>query len=141
MSAGVQFHRRAGFLLAALGRRTEAAWGTFLRERGITNSEFAALSVLASESPSQGLLARHMGIDARNAGAVVRRLRGRGWVDVRKDPGDARVSVIHLTPDGLRVWDTVQEQLAAVRSDYFDALTRREQIELERLLNKLNDSL
>lgn len=140
MSPGLSFRRRAGFLLATVGRRTDAAWGGFLRSRGMTNAEFAALAVLVDGSASQVELARQLAIDARNAGATVRKLRERGWLSSAADTTDRRRVVLTLTPDGQRAWDDLQAELRGSRSDYFGALDDPERAELERLLNKLNDA-
>lgn len=143
-SDAVKFHRRAGFLLATLGRRSERSWGAFLRERGLSTAEFTAMTVVAEAgSPANGInqgeLALRMGIDARNAGAVVARLRERGWIEVGGDPGDGRVRVLALSEAGRAGWRGLQRELAGQRSDYLRALTAAEVAELERLLNKLND--
>lgn len=140
MSEGLEFRRRSSFLLAALGRRTERAWSGFLRGRGVTNSEFAALSVLVGESPSQGELANFLGIDPRNAVALVRKLVERGWVETRPDPTDGRRSLLTLTQAGRSEWDALVGDLSQVRRDYFSPLDAEEQVGLQRLLNKLNDA-
>lgn len=131
-------------MLATLGRRTERSWGAFLGERGLSTAEFTAVTVLAEAGfpagrMNQGELARRMGIDARNAGAIVARLRGRGWVEVGGDPGDGRVRILALSDAGRAGWQGLQHELAGERSGYLRALTRAEVAELERLLNKLND--
>ncbi|WP_202879652.1 MarR family winged helix-turn-helix transcriptional regulator [Serinicoccus kebangsaanensis] len=136
----MSFRRRAGFLLATVGRRTEAAWGGFLRSRGMTNAEFAALAVLVDGSASQVELARQLAIDARNAGATVGRLRERGWLSSEADTADRRRVVLTLTPEGRRAWDGLQSELRGSHSDYFSVLDETERTELERLLNKLNDA-
>lgn len=142
MSSGTfsLFRRRTGFLLATLGRRTESTWSAFLRERGLSNSEFSALAVLADESPGQGQLASYLAIDPRNAGALVRKLEQRGWAEARPDPHDARRRIISMTPQGREAWQGLQAELTRSRSDFFDILDDVERHELERLLNKLNDA-
>ena len=134
------FRRRTGFLLATLGRRTETAWSSFLRGQSISNAEFSALGVLVDESPVQGELAAYLAIDPRNAGALVRKLEARGWVDSQAHPGDARRRVIVITDQGRSAWSSIQAELSFARADYFDALESHERVELERLLNKLNDA-
>lgn len=134
------FRRRTGFLLAALGRRTETAWSAFLRGHSLSNAEFNALAVLVDESPGQGQLAAYLAIDPRNVGALVRKLEERGWAESKPHPADARRRIIEITEGGRSVWASVQAALATARADYFDALDPEERRELERLLNKLNDA-
>lgn len=140
MSNDPAFRRHTSFLLATLGRRTEARWGSFLRGRGVTNTEFSSLAVLAGESPSQRDLARQLGVDPRNAVAVVRRLVKRGWVISTPDAADRRRVILSLTSAGRDFWDALQADLGHLRTGYFDALSPAEQRELQRLLNKLNDA-
>lgn len=142
MSSGTRslFRRRTSFLLATLGRRTESTWTAFLRDRSLSNAEFSALAVLASESPGQGQLASYLAIDPRNAGALVRKLEQRGWAEATSHPEDARRRVISMTSRGRAAWQAVQADLSEARRGYFDALDADEQHELERLLNKLNDA-
>lgn len=98
------------------------------------------MAVLADESPGQGELASYLAIDPRNAGALVRRLVQRGWAEAQRDPEDARRRVIAMTAEGRSAWQAIQTELREVRGGYFDVLEAAEQRELERLLNKLNDS-
>lgn len=134
------FTRRAGFLLATVGRRADSAWTGFLHGQGVTNAEFAALSVLAGRSLSQRAVAERMAVDPRNAGAILRKLRGRGWVSAQADPTDARRVRLTLTDDGARTLETILEVLPRERGAFFGAVSAQELLDLERILNKINDS-
>lgn len=134
------FTRRAGFLLATVGRRADTAWTGFLQGHGVTNAEFAALSVLAGETLNQRALAERMAVDPRNAGTVLRRLTRRGWVSTQADPTDARCVRLSLTADGASALDAILEALPRERGSFFRAVSAEELLELERILNKVNDS-
>lgn len=133
----VKYRRGAGFLLAVLGRRAEASWASFLRDRAVTTAEFTAMAVLAEGAASQRSVAEGMGIDPRNAGATIRRLVDRGWVESAPVAHDRRAKRLSMTESGSRWWAGLSADLAGARSGFFDALSERELGELERLLRKL----
>lgn len=133
--------RHAGFLLATIGRRVERTWTRLLRDHEMANADFMALAVLVDGPMSQVDLAHGMGIDPRNAGPTVKRLRSRGWVVPRPDPLDGRALRIELTDEGRALWERIQEDLVIKRASHLSALTPEEVTELERLLNKLNDGV
>ena len=141
MSDGVKFHRNASFLLATIGRRAEHEWNHHLRDEGITTAQFTAMAVLVESETNQRRLANLMGIDPRNAGAIVRQLQDRGWIQTRPQAADARVRVLAATEAGRTWWQTIQNDLASERHRFFAPLTDRELATLESLLNRLNDHL
>ncbi len=141
MSEGIAFHRNASFLLATLGRRAEHEWNRCLRSEGITTAQFTAMAVLVESQTSQRGLATVMGIDPRNAGAIVRQLHDHGWIRARSDPTDARVRLLTATDTGRRWWQTIQDDLAHERDRFFAPLTDHELATLQEILNRLNDHL
>ena len=60
---------------------------------------------------SQNLLGRLVGMDKATMQGVVRRLKDRGLVDSRPDPGDARRTLLSLTIDGQPLSQTEQGKL------------------------------
>ncbi len=141
MSEGVKFRRNASFLLATIGRRAEREWSQYLRNEGITTAQFTAMAVLVESETSQRGLANLMGIDPRNAGAIVRQLQDRGWIQTRPHAGDARVRLLAATGAGRKWWQTIQDDLARERDRFFAPLTERELATLQKLLNRLNNHL
>jgi|HubBroStandDraft_1064217.scaffolds.fasta_scaffold39780_3 DNA-binding MarR family transcriptional regulator len=141
MSDGVKFHRNASFLLATVGRRAEHEWNQYLRNEGTTTAQFTAMAVLVESEMSQRGLANLMGIDPRNAGAIVRQLQDRGWIQTRSQPTDARVRLLAATEAGRKWWQRIQDDLARGRDRFFAPLTERELATLQKLLNRLNDHL
>jgi len=141
MSEGVKFRRNPSFLLATLGRRAEHEWNQYLRSEGITTAQFTAMAVLVESEMSQRGLANVMGVDPRNAGAIVRPLLDYGWIQARSDPTDARLRLLAATDAGRKWWRTIQDDLASERDRFFAPLTDRELATLQKLLNRLNDHL
>ena len=66
-----------------------------VRHRGRTALKYTELS--------QNLLGRLVGMDKATMQGVVRRLKERGLVDSRPDPGDARRTLLSLTTEGQRL--------------------------------------
>lgn len=133
--------RHAGFLLPSLGRRVERSWNTLLRSNEMTNADFTALAALTEGPANQRALATRMGIDPRNAGSTVRRLRDRGWITACRESHDGRVLRLELSQAGRHRWQALQDELAAARQDHLGGLTEEEIAEFERLLNKINDHM
>jgi DNA-binding MarR family transcriptional regulator len=68
---------------------------------------------------------------------VVRRLKDRGLVDSRPDPGDARRTLLSLTIDGQRVVAKLILNGPAVSRETLKPLTTNEQRLLVELLQKI----
>jgi DNA-binding MarR family transcriptional regulator len=141
MSEGVKFRRNASFLLATLGRRAEHEWSQYLRGEGVTTAQFTAMAVLVESETSQRGLATLMGIDPRNAGAIVRQLEDKGWVQRRANANDARIRLLAATDAGREWWRTIQDDLARERNRFFAPLSERELATLQEFLNRLHDHL
>lgn len=86
-------------------------------------------NVLAMLSEAEGRMLPMKELASRTSASlsrlshVVTKLQGRGWIDRRPSPDDARVTTAHLTDAG---WETIvdlaPEHVARVRRLVFDAL-------------------
>ena len=137
ISDGVEYRRRASFLLATLGRRAERAWHSYLTERGVTTAQFTAMAALANGERTQAEVAVAIAVDPRNIGATVKHLVAVGWVQTRRHPEDARARLLILTPEGQAWWSALQPTLRTERERFFQALTPKELSTLEDLLGRL----
>lgn len=80
-----------------LARRFDDA----LRPLGLTNSQFSLLMALnRPDPPAMGPVAALLAMDRTTLTAALKRLEGRGLVDVRRDPADGRSRLLALTPAG-----------------------------------------
>lgn len=86
---------------------------------------------------SQNLLGRLVGMDKATMQGVVRRLKERGLVDSRPDPGDARRTLLSLTSEGLRVVTKLLLNGPAVSRETLKPLSGPEQRQLLELLSKI----
>lgn len=136
---GVKHRRRAGFLLAALGRRAERSWSGQLTDMHMTTAQFTAMSVIVDEEITQRDLALQAGVDARNMSATVKSLIDSGLVESRVSDSDGRARLLSATESGQMRWSSIQAELATKRAEFFTGLNDEEVEALESLLNKLND--
>lgn len=136
---GVKHLRRAGFLLAALGRRAERSWSRQLKDIHLTTAQFTAMSVVVEQEVTQRDLALQTGVDARNVSATVKSLINLGLVESRIADNDGRARILCATASGRTMWFSIQETLAMKRTEFFAPLNDEEMETLEGLLNKLND--
>jgi DNA-binding MarR family transcriptional regulator len=109
-----------------------------LLRRQTTVAEWVALRHLAAQPDmTPGALAVALGMTRGAVSKVLDRLERKGWTTRRPHPGDGRVQLLSLTPDGVRVLPELAR--IADRNDrrFFDRLTVEEQATLRRLLEKL----
>ena len=82
------------------------------------------------------MLGRLVGMDKATMQGVVRRLKDRGLVDSRPDPGDARRTLLSLTLDGQRVVAKLIMNGPAVSRETLKPLNGNEQRQLVELLSR-----
>ncbi len=127
---------QVGFLLRRANQRHLAIFARAFSD--LTPTQFAALAQLcALGQASQNALGRATAMDAATIKGVVDRLRGRGLVDARPDPGDSRR--IHLAPsgDGRALFERLAPLAKAITADTLAPLSAREQRQFLALLEKL----
>ena len=86
---------------------------------------------------SQNLLGRLVGMDKATMQGVVRRLKDRGLVDSRPDPGDARRTLLSLTPTASGWSNKLLINGPAVSRETLKPLTAHEQRQLLELLSRI----
>ena len=104
---------QVGYLLRRASQRHAALFQELI-PRGLTPTQFATLVRLAEVGAcSQNHLGRLASIDVATIKGVVERLKDKGLVALRPDPGDRRRTLVSLTPsaEGL-----MEELHAAGRS-------------------------
>ncbi len=130
-----------GYLLARLGAESRSLWARMLAERGLTPHQFATLMALAQvEESHQRRLSEIVGIDPRNAVAVIDALHQRRLLKRRTDPGDRRRHVITLTAKGRSIVDQLRGAGDVIEHEMLAGLSQDEQAHLHALLLKLFDS-
>lgn len=127
-----------GYLLRRAHQRASAIFQTTIGDPNITPTQYSSMVKLHEYTElSQNLLGRLVGMDKATMQGVVRRLKDRGLVDSRPDPGDARRTLLSLTIVGQRVVTTLILNGPAVSRETLKPLTGPEQRQLIELLQKI----
>jgi Transcriptional regulators len=132
-------HRRPNRLPAAPrppARKLDLQVG--IGDPNITPTQYSSLAKLNEYTElSQNLLGRLVGMDKATMQGVVRRLKERGLVDSRPDPGDARRTLLSLTTEGLKLVNKLLVNGPAVSRETLKPLNAQEQKQLLDLLSRI----
>ncbi|MGO4587107.1 MarR family transcriptional regulator [Arthrobacter sp. 2RAF6] len=134
--------RRAWLALLSINTLLPAALDTQLQAAG--KLSLFDYNVLAMLSEAEGRFLPMSELAARTSASlsrlshVVTKLQRRGWVEREAHPGDARVTVAHLTESGM---DTIVSlapgHVDAVRALMLDAMTDDDVADLARIGEKI----
>ena len=134
--------RRAWLALLSINTLLPAALDTQLQAAG--KLSLFDYNVLAMLSEADGRFLPMSELAARTSASlsrlshVVTKLQRRGWVEREAHPGDARVTVAHLTDAGM---DTIVSlapgHVDAVRALMLDAMTDDDVADLARIAEKI----
>lgn len=127
-----------GRLIAVARRRLKQTVGRRVAGHGLSSQQFWVLVYLLEEdAPPLCAVCDALRMDPPTASRIVAALTRRGFVRATADPADRRRARLKLTADGRALARTLhplaQEFRAAVERD----LSRREAVELRRLLEKV----
>jgi len=127
-----------GYLLRRAHQRASAIFQTGIGDPNITPTQYSSMVKLNEyKELSQNLLGRLVGMDKATMQGVVRRLKDRGLVDSRPDPGDARRTLLSLTVDGQKSVMRLIMNGPLVSRETLKPLTPAEQRQFIELLSKL----
>lgn len=108
------------------------------RGMNVTPPRFTALVVIgANPGISQTTLGNVLGIARSGAMLLTDWFEGRGLVERRRRPGDARAWGLHLTRKGERLAERMKRRVLELDRKRTPGLTPRDRRELLRLLDKL----
>ena len=114
-----------------------------LRPAGITPEQYHVLKVL-QDAGAGGLACSAVAERSVNGDPDVTRLLDRlekqGWASRARDAMDRRVVMAHITRDGLRLLEELEEPVSALHAEQLEALGGRERPALRKLLQKLAGS-
>lgn len=129
---------QVGYLLRRAHQRASAIFQTSIGDANITPTQYSSMVKLHEYNElSQNLLGRLVGMDKATMQGVVRRLKDRGLVDSRPDPGDARRTLLSLTIDGERLVGKLLLNGPVVSRETLKPLTGAEQRQLLDLLSRI----
>ena len=130
---------QVGFLLRRAHQRASALFMAAMTEFELTPRQFSALVKVGQQGAvSQNELGRLIAVDPATMQGVVRRLRQRGLMTRRPDPGDRRRTLLSLTPAGRQIAErAVSKHARSVSDDTLSPLRAEEARSFVRLLKKL----
>ncbi len=133
-----RIEEQVGYLLRRAHQRASSIFQTTIGDTNITPTQYSSMVKLHEYTElSQNLLGRLVGMDKATMQGVVRRLRDRGLVDSRPDPGDARRTLLSLTLDGQKLVAKLLMNGPAVSRETLKPLTGPEQRQLIELLSRI----
>lgn len=133
-----RIEEQVGYLLRRAHQRASAIFQVSIGDPNITPTQYSSMVKLNEyKELSQNLLGRLVGMDKATMQGVVRRLKERGLVDSRPDPGDARRTLLSLTTEGQRLVNKLLINGPAVSRETMKPLTPQEQRQLLDLLSKI----
>ena len=133
-----RIEEQVGYLLRRAHQRASAIFQVSIGDPNITPTQYSSLVKLNEYTElSQNLLGRLVGMDKATMQGVVRRLKERGLVDSRPDPGDARRTLLSLTTEGQRLVNKLLINGPAVSRETMKPLSTQEQRQLLELLSRI----
>ena len=130
--------QEAALNLLRTGDRLHNALGRFLREYGLTTSQYNILRILRGEGgplPSLEIASRMIQVVPAITG-LVDRLETAGFVVRRRCQEDRRVVYVELSPQAIELLDRIDEPLRQAHRRLLKDFTKAELSELIRLLEK-----
>ena len=111
-------------------------------EYGITSSQLMVLFLLTqSEKCTMGQLAEMLDLTPRAITGIIEGLTKQKFVNREVDRDDQRISWISLSLQGRAFLKTARPDISKKLADLLGVLTRKEQVELVRLIEKLTDHM
>jgi len=126
-------------LISQLARRTSAEFATQLAPLGMTPAQFAVVDFLVSNggSATQADIARSVGVEQPTMAATLRRMERDNLIVRVADPSDGRQSFVSPTPAVKRKHARLTAAHERVEVNMLAALNHAEQVDLKRLLLKM----
>jgi len=133
-----RIEEQVGYLLRRAHQRASSIFQVTIGDPNITPTQYSSMVKLHEYTElSQNHLGRLVGMDKATMQGVVRRLKDRGLVDSRPDPGDARRTLLSLTIDGQRTVGKLLINGPAVSRETLKPLNGAEQRQLLELLSRI----
>lgn len=134
------------FIAASVGRLSHLfpRWmsAKIEKEHDITSSQLLAIFIISQEgSVTMGQLAHMLDLTPRAITGLMNGLESKKLVIRTKDSNDARVTWLSLSDSGKGFLKVVRPDASKKLASLFSVLTKKEQIELVRISEKLTDHM
>jgi DNA-binding MarR family transcriptional regulator len=108
----------------------------------VTSSQILAIFIISQEEKvTMGQLAQMLDLTPRAITGLMNGLEKNRFVHRRKDEFDARVTWVSLSEGGKAFLKIARPDASRKLSGLFEVLTKKEQIELVRIVEKLTDHM
>ncbi|MFA5489356.1 MAG: MarR family transcriptional regulator [Candidimonas sp.] len=129
-------------LMQQLGRTYRAMQAAFYAHIGHSASRWRILLSLHQEGDlSQKSLAARLGIDPAALTRLIKSIEQLGWVRRERDAQDNRLTIVTLTPEGLRVVNEALPRRAAFIENTVGSISPGQMEQLGSLLRELESRL
>ena len=134
------------FIAASVGRLSHLfpRWMSTKIEKvhDVTSSQILAIFIISQEDQvTMGQLAQMLDLTPRAITGLIAGLEKKKMVTRTKDQSDARITWLSLSEDGKKFLKLVRPDASKKLSGVFEVLTKKEQIELVRIIEKLTDHM
>jgi DNA-binding MarR family transcriptional regulator len=134
------------FIAASVGRLSHLfpRWMCAKIEKvhDVTSSQILAIFIISQEEQvTMGQLAQMLDLTPRAITGLMAGLEKKKLVTRTKDQSDARITWLSLSEAGRRFLKNVRPDASKKLSGLFEVLTKKEQIELVRIIEKLTDHM
>jgi DNA-binding MarR family transcriptional regulator len=130
----------SGFLLAQLGAHAASSFAQRIAAFGVTPPQVGLLRAIGDlPGRSQQTLADEFGLPPSRMVSFIDDLESRDLVERRRDPGDRRVHLIHLSTAGEKLLEALAGVAQQAEHDLFEALNAGERRQLAELLQRVVD--
>lgn len=134
------------FIAASVGRLSHLfpRWMSAKIEKvhDVTSSQLLAIFIISQEERvTMGQLAEMLDLTPRAITGLMAGLEKKKLVDRTRDQYDARITWLSQSEDGKKFLRTARPDASKKLSGLFEVLTKKEQIELVRIIEKLTDHM
>ena len=134
------------FIAASVGRLSHLfpRWMSAKIEKvhDVTSSQILAIFIISQEEQvTMGQLAQMLDLTPRAITGLMAGLERKKLVTRTKDESDARITWLSLSETGRGFLKNVRPDASKKLSGLFEVLTKKEQIELVRIIEKLTDHM
>ena len=134
------------FIAASVGRLSHLfpRWMSAKIEKvhDVTSSQILAIFIISQEEQvTMGQLAQMLDLTPRAITGLMAGLEKRKFVTRARDQSDARITWLSLSEDGKKFLRIARPDTSKKLSGLFEILTKKEQIELVRIIEKLTEHM
>lgn len=129
------------FLSAIFSTRFRDSFEKHMAEIGLHSGQvFVLLSLWKTDGQSQADLGKRLSVSPPTIFNMVKRLAENGFVIVKKDEDDYRITRVFLARKGVEIRQLFEEKWASFEQNSFAVLTETERLMFSLLLKKLTQA-